>query len=251
VTLLLTTFLLIGVRVLSMVLAAPVLGSRQIPLRIRIVGSLLVSLVALPLISLPVDLSLQGTGLLTAMLSEVVIGTMLGLGVLIIYSAAEMAGAMIGQMAGLQVDTFSGAETSGQSTLGRMFAILSAAIFVLIGGPEMLIGSVLGSFHAVPLGASIDPQNLLDLTITLLQQSLVLSLRAVAPAMGAILVATVVIGMVSRSLPQINMLQVGLSSNLIIMLLALFLTLGGCIWLFMDDIQSSIRLLRSVLQESA
>ena len=249
--LLLTTFLLVGVRVLAMVLAAPVLGSRQIPLRIRIVASLLVALVALPLISLPVDLSFQGTGLLTAVLSEVVIGTTLGLGVLIIYSAAEAAGAMLGQMAGLQLDTFSGAETNGQSTLARMFAILSAAIFVLIGGPEMLIGSVLGSFHAIPLGASIDPQNLLDLTITLLQQSLALSVRAVAPAMGAILVATVVIGMVSRSLPQINTLQVGLSSNLVIMMLALFLTLGGCIWLFMDDIQSSIHLLRNVLQDSA
>ncbi len=99
--LLLTTFLLVGVRVLAMVLAAPVLGSRQIPLRIRIVASLLVALVALPLISLPVDLSFQGTGLLTAVLSEVVIGTTLGLGVLIIYSAAEAAGAMLGQMAGL------------------------------------------------------------------------------------------------------------------------------------------------------
>jgi flagellar biosynthetic protein FliR len=234
-----------------MVLSAPVLGSRQIPLMIRVAGSLMISLVALPLTKMPSDAPDHWGGLLSAMLSEVVIGTMMGLGVLIIYSAAESAGTLIGQMAGLQVDTFSGAQTSGQSTMGRMFAILSAAIFVLIGGPEMLIASVLGSFQALPLGAPIDTQNLLELCVTLLHQSFVLSLRAVAPAMGAILIATVVIGMVSRSLPQVNILQVGLSSNLIVMLLAIFLTLGGCIWLFVDDIQSSIELLKNALQNSA
>ncbi len=233
-----------------MVLAAPVLGSRQIPLMIRIVASLLISLMAFPLVGLPINAPLQWGDLFSAVLSEALIGTMLGLGVLIIYSAAETVGSMIGQMAGLQVDTFSGSQGGSQSTMGRLFAIVSAAIFVLIGGPEMMVDSVLGSFSAIPLGVSIDTNNLLDLCVTLLQQSCVLVLRAVAPAMGALLVATVVVGMVSRSLPQVNVIQVGLSSNLIVMMLAIFLTFGGCIWLFVDDIQSSIQLLTQTLQDS-
>ena len=69
-----TTYLLIAVRVLSMVLSAPVLGSRQIPLMIRVVGSLVISLVALPLIDLPSDVPEYWGGLLSAMLSEVAVG---------------------------------------------------------------------------------------------------------------------------------------------------------------------------------
>ena len=179
------------------------------------------------------------------------IGSTLGLGVLIIYSAAESVGTIIGQMAGLQVDTFSGAETSGQSTTGRLFAILSAAVFVLIGGPEMLIASVLDSFKTLPVGSPVETTNLLETCITLLHQSFLLALKAVAPAMGALMVATIVVGMLSRSLPQINILQVGLSSNLIVMLLALFLTLGGCIWLFVDDLQASIQFLQQALRKTA
>ena len=234
-----------------MILAAPVLGSRQIPLLFRVAGGLMISLVALPLVGIPTDTPHHWSGLVSAALSEAVIGSTLGLGVLIIYSAAESVGTIIGQMAGLQVDTFSGAETSGQSTTGRLFAILSAAVFVLIGGPEMLIASVLDSFKTLPVGSPVETTNLLETCITLLHQSFLLALKAVAPAMGALMVATIVVGMLSRSLPQINILQVGLSSNLIVMLLALFLTLGGCIWLFVDDLQASIQFLQQALRKTA
>ena len=234
-----------------MILAAPVLGSRQIPLLFRVAGGLMISLVALPLVGIPTDTPDHWSGLVSAALSEAVIGSTLGLEVLIIYSAAESVGTIIGQMAGLQVDTFSGAETSGQSTTGRLFAILSAAVFVLIGGPEMLIASVLDSFKTLPVGSPVETTNLLETCITLLHQSFLLALKAVAPAMGALMVATIVVGMLSRSLPQINILQVGLSSNLIVMLLALFLTLGGCIWLFVDDLQASIQFLQQALRKTA
>lgn len=185
-----------------MILAAPVLGSRQIPLLFRVAGGLMISLVALPLVGIPTDTPDHWSGLVSAALSEAVIGSTLGLGVLIIYSAAESVGTIIGQMAGLQVDTFSGAETSGQSTTGRLFAILSAAVFVLIGGPEMLIASVLDSFKTLPVGSPVETTNLLETCITLLHQSFLLALKAVAPAMGALMVATIVVGMLSRSLPQ-------------------------------------------------
>ena len=234
-----------------MILAAPVLGSRRIPLLFRLAGGLVISLVALPLVGMPTDTPDHWGGLISAFLSESVIGSMFGLGVLIIYSAAQFVGTIVGQMAGLQVDAFSGAETSGQSTTGRLFAMVSAAVFVLIGGPEMMIASVLDSFQTLPVGSPVEPHNLLETCITLLQQSFLLALKAVAPAMGALMVATIVVGMLSLSLPQINILQVGLSSNLIVMMLAIFFTLGGCIWLFVDDLQSSIQYLQEALRNAA
>ena len=68
--------------------------------------------------------------------------------------------------------------------------------------------------------------------------------------MAAIFVTTVVIGMIARTIPQINVLQVGLTSNLVVMLLAVFLTVSGCVWLFMNDIQISIQLIQDSIRDA-
>ena len=160
---------------------------------------------------------------------------------LIILSAAEMAGSLIGQMAGLQVDLASFGEMAGQGTTARLYAWVSLVAFILIGGPELALGSVLETFRTVPAGMAIDPDQILDLVNRLVHRSLDLALRGAGPALVAILLATVTIGMIARTVPQINVLQTGLTSNLIVMLLALVLTLGGSVWLFIDDLPSALQ----------
>ena len=44
-----------------------------------------------------------------------------------------------------------------------------------------------------------------------------------------------------------NMFQIGLGSNLIVFWVAVFLTLGGCVWLFVDDIQLALEQVQSTL----
>ena len=83
--------------------------------------------------------------------------------------------------------------------------------------------------------------------VLLLGQSLSLAVRAVGPAVAALLIATITLGFVSRTLPQMNMFQIGLGSNLIVFWVAVFLTLSGCVWLFVDDIQLALEQVQSTL----
>ena len=64
------------------------------------------------------------------------------------------------------------------------------------------------------------------------------------------LIATVVIGFISRTYPQMNLLGMGLSSNLIVMFLAVFLTLGGSVWLFVDDLDHFVSMITDAMQSS-
>ena len=111
-----------------------------------------------------------------------------------------------------------------------------------------MIGAVLETFANVPLGTSLKTPEVLQLLTALLQQSFVLMLKAVAPALASLLVATWVIGLIGRTYPQMNMLQAGLSSNLVVMFLAVFLTLGGCVWLFVEDLGQAIDVIQSALR---
>ena len=246
-------FLLALARISAAVMTAPVLGSRTVPIRFRIVLALLLTMASLPLIGtsdLAIDTASQQVDYVSILLSEITIGAMLGFGVLIVFSAAQIAGTVIGQMAGIQIagnfDPQSGESTSSVS---QLFSILSLAAFALIGGPELVITATLDTFANVPIGTSLQSTTIFPLLGELLQQGFILTLRGVAPAVAALMISTLVIGLISRTYPQMNLLGMGLSSNLLVMFLAIFFTLGGCVWLFVDDLQQVIDLIQDTIAQ--
>ena len=241
------TVILIFVRLAGVVFVAPILGHRAVGLAPRLVITVCLTLLAFPLVESAASNG-QGGGLESAVVGELMIGLSLGLGVTILFATASMVGNVIGQMAGIQFATELLVDGANASTsVGSFFTIVSLAVFALINGPEMVLTGVLDTYTAVPVGSSVAPVSLLPLLIELLQQSFVLLLRAVAPAVAALLIATIVVGMISRSYPQLNMFQFGIGSNLVIMLLAIFLTLGGSMWLFMDDLQMAVQVVQDSL----
>ena len=244
------TILWVWIRISAAMMAAPILGSRHWSMAWRLGFSGLLAAMVWPLVQ-PVSFQPTASTVIGGILSEALIGGVLGIGVLVILSAAEMSGSLIGQMAGLQIDLASFGEMAGQGTSARLYSWVSLVAFILIGGPELVLGSVLETFRTLPAGMAIDPQQILELLNALVHRSLDLALRAAGPAIISILLATVAIGMIARTVPQLNVLQTGLPSNLIVMLLALTLTLGGCVWLFIDDLPATLQGLIEGLRSSA
>ncbi|MEM7782533.1 MAG: flagellar biosynthetic protein FliR [Planctomycetota bacterium] len=242
----LVLILLIFTRLTAMVLTAPMLGSRNIPFRFRMGVSLILTISTY---GLTVQPHVDPIEFMPLLFSEAAIGLMLGLGIMIIFVAAKMAGTVISQMSGIQLAGNLDPGTGQPSTaLGQFFSILSLAAFVAAGGPELLITATIDSFQRLPVGTSIEFSGLAKTIPVLLQQSFTLTLRGVAPAVAAMLISTVVVAWVNRSFPQMNLFSVGLSSNLVVMFLAVGLTMSGCVWLFVDDLQSFVRFIVDTLQ---
>ena len=244
-------FLLALARITAVVMTAPVFGSRAVPLKMRVGIAIVLTLTAFPLIdSSAINPSATGQ-IITALFSEFIIGSLLGLGVMIMFAAAQAAGTVISQMAGIQIsNTLDPQSGETASPVSQMFGVLSLAAFALVGGPELVVSATLDTFIRLPLGTSLETASVLGLITDLLQQSFILTLRGVAPAVAALMISTLVIGLISRTYPQMNLLGMGLSSNLIVMLLAVFLTLGGSVWLFIDDLDQFIALITGAMQES-
>ena len=237
-------FLLTFARIASVVMTAPIFGSRAVPIRFRVVVSIVLSVTAVPLVDgSAVALSDFGS-LVSAIFAEITIGSLLGLGVMIVFAAAQVAGTVISQMAGIQISNSLDPQTGETaSPVSQMFGVLSLAAFALIGGPELVASAMLDTFVRLPLGSFLDLSNVMNLVTELLQQSFILTLRGVAPAVAALMISTFVIGLISRTYPQMNLLGLGLSSNLVVMLLAVFFTLGGSVWLFVDDLDQYLSLI--------
>ncbi len=234
---------LVLVRITSMLMTAPLLGSRAVPVRFRLLLGALLTAMTFPLIQSHAAAPTGTDDWVRSCFSEVTVGISLGLGVMLIYSAVQMAGTVISQMAAIPLGDAMDA-TGGGAPVGRFFGILSAAAFALINGPELLVTTTLDTFMTLPVGHALDSNNAISLVTELLRQSFLLTLRGVGPAVTAMLLSTLLIGLISRSFPQFNLFGLGLSSNLLIMLIAILFSVTGCVWLFVDDFGSVLELLR-------
>lgn len=240
---------LVAIRVTAMICTAPVLGHRAVPIRLKLALGGSLALLSAPLV-LPQATPLTSLAAwLPAASSELTIGLALGLGVSLVYHAAQMAGTVISQMAALPLGDAPGG-SAPEGPVGGLFGALSAAAFVLLGGPEWLVAATLDTFHRLPLGIALQTDSIVALMVELLRQSFLLTLRGVAPAVAAMLASTLVIGLISRNYPQINLLNLGLTTNLAVMWLAILFTVGGCIWLFADDFGYLLKFIGSSLEQA-
>ena len=244
----LALWVLIGIRILTVLMTAPVLGHRVLSPWYRFGLAAMLTLMAGPVILSSMFLghstNIRTLSTLTewieAFLSEAFLGALLGFGMSLLFLAAAMGGGVIGQMAGIQLFANESEETA--SPMCRLFSLISIAIFVSIGGIEMVVSGVLDSFATLPLGAAFqtsEPGSLVHLLVELCRQSFLLVFRCIAPTMLAMLITTYLVGMLNRALPSLNSMGIGLTSNLAIMMISVLLTLGGTLWLIMSDWTSS------------
>ncbi|MCL4194807.1 MAG: flagellar biosynthetic protein FliR [Thermoguttaceae bacterium] len=242
---LLILFTLILTRVSGLVMTAPIYGSSDVPIQARALLAFSLAVLVTPtqfgtLIEPPGTLP----NYLTFIGSELLVGVALGLGVLVLFSGVQVAGQLIGRVSGTALsDVYDPAFGEEVPQFARLLFLLAMAVFVSLGGHRIVMAGLLDTFEAIPPGSRLVPLSLADTFERLLTQSFALGIRASAPVVTALLLATVVLGLISRTLPQLNVLMLGFGLNAILTFGVLALTLGAAAWVFQDQIEPAIEML--------
>lgn len=245
-------FVLVLTRISGLMMTAPIFGPREVPMRVRAMLTLGVALLVTPL-QLHVQVGDPGNlmNLMVMMAGEAIIGLALGLGVMILFSGLQLTGQVIGQMSGAQLaDVFDPSFDQSVPLYGRLMEMVALAVFVLIGGHREVMDALLATFAALPLGGGGFNPGLGEAIVAVLTQSFVLAIRAAAPAVVALLMSVLIMGLISRTLPQLNILAVGFSLNALLMLAVIAMSLGGIAWVFQDEVGPSLDLLREAVAAS-
>ncbi len=234
---------LVLVRVAALVLVAPLLGPFEVSLRVRAGLAVALAVLAAPLEINRVTSPPEGIGeFLIAAGGEALVGLLLGLGVRILFSSMLVAGQLISQMSGLQLaEVFSPGLGSSGSVFTQLLLLVSTAVFFIIGGHRQVMEALLDSFAWLPAGQATVTHSALDAVTALVSQSFILGLRAAAPAVVALLLATLIVGFVSRTLPQLNILSLGFGVNALVAVTAVSLSLGGACWIFLDALAPALQ----------
>ncbi len=220
-------FVFVLARLLPLALLLPVVGGKVVPVRLRIALAMVVSIMIAPLF-LSAFSSTQPTtlGIIVAVSREVLFGLGLALTVMILVGALQLAGSLITQVSGLTiVDSADPRLPLGATAIERFFALLSITIFLTIGGHRQLVEAILETFKRVPPGKPAPMIDSATLLIGLLTQSFELAIRAAAPVVFSLVVATVVVGLIARTLPQVGAFGFGLGINLALMLVMLWVSI--------------------------
>jgi flagellar biosynthetic protein FliR len=197
------------VRVGGVMAIAPVLGARMVSPRIRVLLSVLLTLVIAPL--LPVSsaqMTFGGVWLLT-MLQQLMIGICAGFVLLLVFEAVVMGAELISYSMGLGfaqlADPLRGVTTP---VLGTFLTVLTTLLFIALGGHLILIEMLARSFTSLPVSAGLgrdDAAMLLGFGGTVFSGGLQLAL----PVVIALLVVNLAMGVISRSAPTLNLFAVG------------------------------------------
>jgi flagellar biosynthetic protein FliR len=235
-------FTLVVARVGGMAFSGPGLGTSAAPMRLRAVLVLaLAALVTPAQWNSAVAAPASPVAHLLAIAGEFGIGYMLGFGVTLLFSGIQLAGQIVGQMSGL---TLADAYRPGFDTEMPLFShflyLVALAVYFVVGGHRLLVSGLLDTFATIPPGTVGVDMALADLVVQMLVESFSFGIRAAAPATAALLVASIVLGAVSRTLPQLNMMSFGMSLNALATFAALSLSMGAMIWAFHDEVQPAI-----------
>ena len=144
----------------------------------------------------------------------------------------------------------------------QLLGLLSTALFLIIGGHRMLLGGLLDTFSVIPPGGSVALflgtgngvaapgwlASLVETCLVLIAQSFHVAVRAAAPVVTAVLLATLVLGLISRTLPQLNVMVVGFGLNAMITFGVFFLSLGAALLVFQDQVVPTLQVLFQTLR---
>ena len=213
-------------RSLALLGAMPLLGTRTVPMRVRIGLAALIA-VALQASLPPMPaVALDSMAAFMLVLQQLLVGLSLGFAVRLVFVSIELAGEIVGLQMGLNFAGFFDPVTAAQTTASsRFFGAVVGWLFVVINGHLLVIAALAASFNAFPVGdqpfaflVQARPQ---QWGATIFATGLAIAL----PMVAMLLFVNLVLGVISRVAPQINVFAVGFPLTLGVGLLGMLLTL--------------------------
>jgi len=236
-------FLLVFARLSVLFLLLPGISAAYVPVRIRLLFAVLVTMLVLPVVQASLPPQPQQTAeLLWLIVSESLIGGFLGAVIQIIMAALELAGQMISTATGMANAMVDDPVTEEQSAIMIGFLNLIAVAMIFITGVHhFMIMAMVDSYNLFIPNTPLFTRDMLNMAVTLLDDAFYMGVRLAAPFLVFEMVFQIASGILARLSPQLNVFFVVLPAQIILGLSILMVTLPALILIFMGFLDSNLR----------
>jgi flagellar biosynthetic protein FliR len=218
-------FFLSSIRLSAFLISSPFLGSRNIPLNVKIIFSMVISFFYFGYIS-EIEFSISEIeNLFIIIIIEAIIGIALGLTLSIWFSAATLAGEKMASSTGLGFSQMVDPETGGQTPVVSMILdLFLITVFLSLNGHLIAIDFLIKSFDIYKISTELPPLSLVALGIEATGAMFYTGGLIMLPVVGALLMTNIAIGVITRSSPQLNMFSFAFPVTLLLAFFVLYLS---------------------------
>jgi len=203
-------FLIILIRVGVLIFMFPFFNSRVIPVLAKAGLVLIVTIILFPVIdSRGFEFPNTLCGIFKMITSEFIIGITLGLLIQILFEGIRMMGQVVGFQTGFAITNILDPQSGTQvSILSNMSYLCAIVLFLLLNGHHILLNAIRDSFQIINVGSlSLDGR----IFQAILQASggmFVIAIKIAAPAIAILLFIQVSFGLITKFIPQMNIMIV-------------------------------------------
>lgn len=220
-------FALLFVRITTLFAVAPIFGNRVIPVKIRILVGLVLAVALMPLVPpLPVMQTVTAGGLGFLVLNEVLLGLLLGLVASVAFFGVVVAGQLIGLQMGFGIVNVIDPHSETQVAVTAEFQnLLFLLVFITLNGHHIVIRTLAATLERVPLGGFTLDARTMEIAARESAEIFSMALRIGAPVIAFLFVTSLGLGIIARTVPQLNVFVLGfplqIAGGLVVLLLAL------------------------------
>lgn len=209
---LLPYFLLILVRLTSFFLVAPLFAMKGVPAQFKIAIAAFLAFLAVSGIVVDGPLPLDGYYIIMV-IKEFAIGIALGFTAALVLYTVQIAGAFIDFQMGFAIASVMDPQTGSQVPIIGHFKYIMALLFLLtVDGHHLMLDGVMRSLEAIPvesLSFGIRFEDLAKFISDLFVEMFMIALQMSLPIVGALFLVDVALGILAKSVPQLNIFAVG------------------------------------------
>jgi len=249
-------FLLIAFRISGLAMTAPFFSNASIPRKVKVGLTVALAVVVFPTVDRSGLVVPDNTaGYLAAVLAEIAVGAVIGLVASLIFAAIQLGGFIAARQVGLAIahiyDPFTRRQTSIVSQVYFFFAL---TVFLTAGGHHMILRTVAASFNVVPLAGFAPGQSLgAAVSTNMAGQMFAAAVKLSAPAVITLMMSTMVMAIIARTVPEMNIFNIGFAIRLGLGLGVLTLmmpALGSIFQVLFSNLGDNLRVLLEAMRAS-
>lgn len=220
-------FILIFVRILGIFILAPFFGTKNVPTIFKIGLGFFTSFI---IFSTTKNINIDISNIFQyfiIVLSEFIVGLIIGLASMISFSAIYLAGQLIDYQLGYGIVNILDIHSDMQVPLmGNFIYILTLLLFMLTNGHHVLFVMLSKSFIMIPVGGvSLDLSGISEILTKMVSNMFILGFRISAPIILTTFLTDLTLSIISRTIPQLNVFMVGMPIKIFVGIFTLFIML--------------------------
>lgn len=235
-------FLLVMVRTSGIFIFSPFFSAQNIPNIMKVGLTFSVSLLITA--ALPFTPNLANEVLVLIIFKELMVGLIIGFISYIFFTAFYVMGQIIDMKIGFGMVNVVDPQNKVQVPLmGNFYYILAFLLLLSFDGHHIILSSLLDSYNYISIGSFKYTKETMDLLVGALSKSFEIGFKLSSPIVAIIFLTDIVLGVISKTIPQMNVFVVGMPLKVLVGLLIILISMpifygavNGIFDLFINDI---------------